>query len=69
MPVVKVMDLIGSSNQSWDDAAREAVAEAAKTIRGISGVEVISKSAQVADNQITEYRTTVRIAFVVERPE
>lgn len=67
MAVVKVMDLIGSSTESWDDAARQAVIEAAKTVRGISGIEVISQSAEVAENDITEYRTTVRIAFKVER--
>ena len=67
MAVVKVMDLIGSSTESWDDAARQAVMEAAKTVRGITGAEVISQSAEVSENDITEYRTTVRLAFKVER--
>lgn len=67
MSVVKVMDLIGLSNVGWDDAANQAVAEAAKTVRGISGIEVISQSADVNNNEIAQYRTTIRVAFVVER--
>ncbi len=67
MSVVKIMDLIGSSTESWDDAGKEAVMEAAKTVRGITGCEVVAQSAEVSGDQITQFRTTVRIAFVVER--
>jgi len=67
MSVVKIMDLIGSSTESWDDAGKEAIMEAAKTVRGITGCEVVAQSAEVSGDQITQFRTTVRIAFVVER--
>ena len=65
--VAKVITLIGSSPTSFADAAQAAVTEAAKTIRGITGADVVTMSCQVEGDQITEYRTTVNIAFGVER--
>ena len=64
--VAKVVTIIGSSPESFAKAADAAVAEAAKTIRGITGADVISMSAEVDGNRISEYRTTVNIAFGVE---
>ena len=65
--VAKVITLIGSSPTSFAEAAQTAVTEAAKTIRGISGADVVSMSCEVDGDQITQYRTTVNIAFGVER--
>jgi flavin-binding protein dodecin len=65
--VAKVITLIGSSPESFAKAADAAVQEASKTLRGISGADVISMSAEVADGRITTYRTTVNIAFGLER--
>jgi flavin-binding protein dodecin len=65
--IAKVITLIGSSPNSFADAAQTAVTEAAKTIRGITGADVVSMSCVVDGDQITEYRTTVNIAFAVER--
>jgi dodecin len=65
--VAKVVTVIGSSPESFAKAADVAVREAAKTLRGITGADVISMSAEVSDGRITEYRTTVNIAFAVER--
>jgi flavin-binding protein dodecin len=64
--VAKVVTIIGSSPESFAKAADAAVQEAAKTIRGISGADVISMSAEVEGNRISQYRTTVNIAFGVE---
>jgi flavin-binding protein dodecin len=64
--VAKVVTIIGSSPESWAKAADAAVQEAAKTLRGIRGAHVVSMSAQVEDGRISEYRTTVDIAFGVE---
>jgi dodecin len=69
MAVVKIIEIMGVSTESFSDAVRQAVAEAAKTIRGISGVEVVKSTAEVADNQISEYHVTVRIAFPIERAD
>lgn len=65
--VVKVIQIIGSSNESFAKAADAAVQEASKTVRGITGADVVSMSAVVDNERITEYRTTVNIAFAVER--
>jgi flavin-binding protein dodecin len=64
--VAKVVRIIGSSPESWAKAGDAAVQEASKTLRGISGAHVVAMSAQVADGKISEYRTTVDIAFGVE---
>jgi flavin-binding protein dodecin len=65
--VAKVVTIIGSSPESFAKAADAAVQEAAKTLRGISGAHVISMSAEVENDRISVYRTTVNIAFAVER--
>jgi flavin-binding protein dodecin len=67
--VVKVVTIIGSSPESFAKAADAAVQEAARTIRGITGADVVSMSATVADGRISEYRTTLNVAFAVERNE
>jgi dodecin len=59
--------VIGSSPESFAKAADAAVQEAAKTVRGISGAQVVSMSAVVEGDHITEFRTTVHIAFAIER--
>jgi dodecin len=66
--VVKIITIIGTSEQSFAKAADEAVRTAQKTIRNITGVDVVSMSATVDPNPggIKEYRTTVNVAFVVE---
>jgi flavin-binding protein dodecin len=65
--VAKVITLIGSSPESFAKAADAAVQEASKTLRGITGAQVVSMSAVVENDRISEYRTTVNIAFGLER--
>ena len=65
--VAKVVTVIGNSPESFAQAAQVAVEEASKTLRGITGADVISMSCEVQDETITMYRTTVNIAFEVER--
>jgi flavin-binding protein dodecin len=65
--VAKVITIIGSSPESFAKAAEAAVQEAAKTVRGISGADVVTMSAVVENDRITEFRTTVNIAFAIER--
>jgi hypothetical protein len=67
MSVIKSIDLVGVSTESWRHAAVEALAEAAKTVRNIEGMDVLETSATVEDNKIAEYRTHVRISFRIER--
>ena len=65
--VAKVVTIIGNSPESFAQAAQVAVQEAARTIRGISGADVVSMSCEVEGDRITMYRTTVNISFGVER--
>lgn len=64
--VVKVIELIGSSPTSWEDATANAVAAAARTVRNIVGVDLKKCTAKVKENRIVEYRVDVKIAFLVE---
>jgi flavin-binding protein dodecin len=67
MSVIKTIDLVGVSAESWRDAAAQALAEASKTLRGVEGMDVLETSATVEGDQIKEYHTHVRIRFRIER--
>ena len=65
--IVKILELVGSSPDSFSDAVRNAVSRATQTIRHIQGVEVLNSTATVGDNgQIENYKVHVKIAFLLE---
>ncbi len=66
--IAKVIELVGSSETGWTEAAQAALDEANKTIKGITGLEVNDITAKVDPNsgKITEYKLAVKIAFGVE---
>jgi dodecin len=66
--VAKIVEIIGSSDQGWEQAAQVALDEAKKTIHGITGIEVTDMTAKVDPNtgKITQYRAAVKISFGVE---
>lgn len=66
MSVVKVIELIGSSPNSWEAAAQNAIDVASKTVRGITGIDVIHFTAKVKDGKIVTYKTNVKVAFIYE---
>jgi len=66
MSTTKIIELIGSSPNSWEEAAQNAVNDAVKTVKGVKGVDAIGFTAKVKDGKITSYQTNVKIAFVVE---
>ena len=65
MSVAKVTEIIASSPTSVEDAVREGVKRASKTIKGIQGVWVKDTKATVSDGEITEWRCTLKITFVL----
>ena len=66
--VVKVIELVGSSPNSYSDAVRNAVKVASQTIRNIRGVDVLSSNAEVDENgNLTNYKVQCKIAFLIER--
>jgi dodecin len=69
MSVAKIVELVGGSNKSWEDAAQAALNEAIKTIHGIRGIEVTDMTAKVDSKtgKIQEYRLCIKLSFGVER--
>ena len=65
MAVVKIIELVGSSNTSSDDAVQNALDEAKQTIRNIRAVDVVSTGLRGED--LSEWRAHIRVAFLIER--
>jgi flavin-binding protein dodecin len=67
MAVVKVIELVGTSNRSWQEAVENAIERAARTIRNVQGVDVLGWTGTVEGKKIVEYRANVKISFLVEK--
>ena len=65
MAVVKVIEIMAESTVSWEDATKDALAEAAKTIKNIQSIYVDTMQAVVENNQIARYRVGTKISFIV----
>ncbi len=63
--VAKVIELVGESGISWDDAMQSAIREASKTLDGITGVEVVNWTASLDNGEIREYKVNMKLAFGV----
>lgn len=66
MPIVKVIEVIASSEKGIDDAIRNAVAEASKTVRNIDSVYVQDIKAHVKDGKVTTFGCVCKISFRIE---
>ncbi len=66
MAVARVTKITASSTTSFQDAVDEGLKRAATTLRGITGLEVVSQKAKVENGAITEYRATIEITFILE---
>lgn len=66
MSVLKVIEIMGDSEKGWEQAAQEAVTEAAKTVKNIRSVWVKDHAATVEGGKIKRYRVTCKITFEVE---
>lgn len=64
--VVKVIEVIGVSEKSWEDAVAQAVSKSSESLSGITGVEVMNFTAKVAEGKVTSYNATCKVAFVVK---
>lgn len=63
---VKIIELIGTSKKSWEDAVQEAITKTANKIHNVKGVHVVSFKAKVENNKISEYKANVKVAFLVD---
>ena len=66
MSVSKVIEIVASSEKSFDDAVQQGLAETARSLRGISGIEITNWTGDVENNQIVRYKVTMHVAFKVE---
>ncbi len=66
MSVVKIIELIAESNESWEAAAQEAVTSATKTISQVQSVYIKDFQAIVEGNKIVKYRVNAKVSFVVK---
>lgn len=66
MSVVKVIELLSESSESWEDATKQAVEEASKTIHNIEAVYVKNLKAIVKDGEVVKYRVNAKISFLVD---
>jgi len=66
MAVARVTRLTASSPASWQDAVQEGLKRASKTLRGITGLDVVSQKAKIVEGKIAEYRVTVDVTFILE---
>jgi dodecin len=64
MAVVKIVELVGSSKTSTDDAARQALSQAQGTLRNVRAVDIVSTG--IRGENLDEYRAHVRVAFLIE---
>ncbi|HEY6334525.1 MAG TPA: dodecin family protein [Alphaproteobacteria bacterium] len=66
MAVARVTKITSASTKGFDDAVNQGLKRAAKTVRGITGLEVIEMKAKVERGKITEYRATMELTFLLE---
>lgn len=64
---VKVIELVGSSTESWEDAAHNALDDANETLENINGVKVASQTASIEDGDVERYKTTLHVTFELQR--
>ena len=67
MAVVKVIEMLAESEQGWEEAVRQAVTEASRSVRGISSVYVNEFQATVENDQVKNFRVNVKVSFVVDK--
>lgn len=65
MSVLKVIELLGNSTVSFEDAVKNVITEASKTVKNIKSVYVKDMQVKVNNNQITEYRVNAKVSFSI----
>jgi dodecin len=66
MSVLKVIEVLSSSENSWEEATRKAVEKASKSLKNIRSVYVQDQSAQIKDGKVTEFRVNLKLTFELE---
>tara|TARA_B100000315_G_scaffold150307_1_gene139006 strand:+ start:14729 stop:14938 length:210 start_codon:yes stop_codon:yes gene_type:complete len=63
----KLIELVGTSKESFEDAVNNAVKEAAKTLKNLSWLEVVEQRGHIADGKVSEYQVKVKVSFKIKR--
>ena len=66
MAVLKVIEVLANSDESWEDAAKKALKQASRSVENIRSVYINEQSATVENGEITSYRVNVKITFEVK---
>jgi flavin-binding protein dodecin len=66
MPTIKVLELVGVSDESFHGAVENALQDATKSVHGITGFDVLHTTGKVKDGRIVEYHANVKFAFKVD---
>jgi hypothetical protein len=66
MSTLKVIEVLSQSDKGWEDAAQNAVNDAAKSVRGIKSIYIKEFEGVVENNRVTQYRINAKISFMVE---
>ena len=61
--VYKVIELVGTSNESWEEAAKNAVERASKTLKDLRVAEVVDQDLKIENGKVSSYRTKLRLSF------
>lgn len=67
MPIVKIIELIGESPNSWDEALKNLITEAQQTLRGITRIGVAEMDVRLVDDRVDVYRVRAEVSFRVIR--
>lgn len=67
MTVVKIIDLVGESPNNWEDAVKNVIAEAQKTLRGITRIGIKEFDVRMKDDQVEAFRVRAEVSFRIER--
>ncbi|MHA7056017.1 dodecin family protein [Aquimarina sp. M1] len=65
MAIVKVIEVIATSDKGWEDAAKNGVKEAAKTVKNIKSAWISDQKLVIKNNEIKEYRVILKISFEI----
>lgn len=66
MSVLKVIELMASSESSWEDASKQAIQKASKTVHNIKSAWVKDQSVAVKNGNVSEFRVTLKVSFEIE---
>lgn len=66
MAIMKVIEILSNSNESWEDATAKGISKVSKSVKGIRSAFVQSQSVTVKDGEVDEYRVNLKVTFEVK---